>query len=224
MTDGAPQDLPQTTVLSRMSLRDQAVEVLREMLLSGGLAQGDRINEVELAGRLGISRGPLREAIQRLGAEGIVEFRQNRGAFVRTIGAEDLDQLFQFRELIECKATELVATRGSAADIARLREHVEVTGASLRAGEAYPRTAGDLHRLVLEMCGNPYLQVAGDDMHNQVRLARTQVRRGPQWAADVQEEHDRIVTALERRDPDAAARAMAEHLRSSLTHMMEPDD
>jgi DNA-binding GntR family transcriptional regulator len=223
MADGSSE--PQMATLSRMSLRDQAVEVLREMLLSGALGQGDRINEVELASRLGISRGPLREAIQRLGAEGIIELRPNQGAFVRSISPEELGQLFEVRELIEGKATALVAVRASSADIARLREHVEVVGKSQRAGESYPRSGGDLHRLILEMCGNPYLQLVGHDMQNQVRLARIQANRGPGWATSVYEEHDLIVRALEQRDPERASAAMVEHLRSSVKHLWRaPDD
>ncbi|MER5915265.1 GntR family transcriptional regulator [Streptomyces sp. NPDC001982] len=225
MADESSEPVTQMVALSRVPLlRDRAVEALRELLLSGGLKQGDRINEVELAAQLRISRGPLREAIQRLRAEGIVESRQNQGAYVRVISPEDLAQLFDFRELIERKAAALVAVRGSASDLARLRDYIEAARKSLRAGEPYPRSAGDLHKLILEMCGNPYLQLAGQNIQNQVRLARIQARRGPQWAAGVYEQHEIIIAAIEQRDPERASLAMADHLRSSLKHLSDTEN
>jgi DNA-binding GntR family transcriptional regulator len=90
--------------LSRISLRDQAVHALRTMIVNGAMAGGERINEAELAATLGISRGPLREAIQRVGAEGLIEFQRNRGAFVREIALEDIEDMYEARVIIESMA------------------------------------------------------------------------------------------------------------------------
>src|SRR5580658_5969207 len=120
MPGKAPGD--PVALLNRVPLRDQAVEVLRDMVVSGTLGSGDRINEAEVAARLGISRGPLREAIQRLGAEGFIEFRQNRGAFVRTITLDDVRHMYEVREAIEVKAAHLAATRATPEGIAQLED------------------------------------------------------------------------------------------------------
>jgi DNA-binding GntR family transcriptional regulator len=212
-------------LLSRFSLRDQAVDVLREMVASGALGSGSRINEAELAARLGISRGPLREAIQRLGAEGFVEFRQNRGAFVRTITLDDLRHMYEVRELIEVKAATLAAARATDADITDLQNRLRAVGDILSndAAGAYP-TEFDLHERVLALSGNPYLHRAGTDLQNRVRLVRIKSGSSPERARQALTEHDQIITAIARRDTRQAARAMTAHLRNSLQHLIENGD
>ena len=212
----------QAGMLSRVPLRDQAVEVLREMVISGELAAGERINEAELAARLGISRGPLREAIQRLGAEGFIEFRQNRGAFVRTITLDDVRQMYEVRELIEVKAAQMAAASAPDAQIDELRQLLDSAARMLRADRsvAYP-TDFDLHEYVLQMSGNPFLHRVGMDLQNQVRLARVTSGRAPERARQALDEHQSILAAIAARDSRAAGRAMREHLQKSLTHLSE---
>src|SRR5882757_1350178 len=111
--------------LSRHSLRDQTVEVLREAIIRGEIRPGSRINEAELADKLGISRGPLREAIQRVGAEGLIEFQRNRGAFVRELGLEDIQDMYEARTVIEGLAARRAARWATDAQIAELSTQVE---------------------------------------------------------------------------------------------------
>jgi len=221
---GQADALTGTPVLSRALLREQAVEVIREMVVSGALAAGDRINEVELAARLGISRGPLREAIQRLSAEGFVESRQNRGAYVRVVTPDDVRFMYETRELIEVRAAELAAERASDADVARLRASLDGVRAALRddAGAAYPPEV-DLHAFVLGLSGNPYLQRAGLDMQSRVRVARVRSGSSPERAREALAEHDEILAAIADKDAARAGSTMAEHLRRSLRHVLGPD-
>jgi DNA-binding GntR family transcriptional regulator len=201
----------------KVPLRDQAVEVLRDLVVSGELEPGDRINEAELAARFGISRGPLREAIQRLGAEGFIEFRQNRGAFVRTITLDDVVQMYEVREVIEVKAAKLAAARATDSGIARLQELLAAVDEVLRNDTtgSYP-SEFDLHQLVLDLSGNPYLQRAGTDLQNQVRLARLKSGSSPERARQALTEHHLIISAIATRDVLGAAEAMSEHLDNSL--------
>ena len=206
--------------LNRVPLRDQAAQVLRNMVVSGALSSGDRINEADLAARLGISRGPLREAIQRLGAEGFIEFHQNRGAFVRTFNLDDLRQMYEAREVIEVKAAQLAAARATDAGIARLQDLLNSTDAVLSTDTtgAYPVEL-DLHDLVLDLCGNPYLQRAGTDLQNQVRLARIKSGSSPDRARQALTEHQDIIAAIAARDPKRAGKAMTGHIQNSLKHL-----
>jgi DNA-binding GntR family transcriptional regulator len=207
-------------LLNRVPLRDQIVEVLRDMVVSGALSPGERINEAELAARLGISRGPLREAIQRLGAQGFMEFRQNRGAFVRTITLDQARQMYEVRELIEVKAAMLAAVRATDAAVARLLGLLKTVDDSLRNDTtgAYP-TEFDLHELVLDLSGNPYLQRVGIELQNQVRLARIKSGRDPERARQALTEHHLIISAIASRDADGAAQAISEHLHNSLVSL-----
>ena len=211
--------------LNRVPLRDQAAELLRNMVVSGALSSGDRINEADLAARLGISRGPLREAIQRLGAEGFIEFHQNRGAFVRTFDLDDLRQMYEAREVIEVKAAQLAARRATDDGITRLQDLLSSVDAVLRTDTtgAYP-VEFDLHELVLALAGNPYLQRAGTDLQNQVRLARIKSGSSPDRARDALTEHQEIIAAIAARDPRRAGKAMASHIQNSLTHLTASKD
>ena len=223
MTSVERADNSPAGLLSRVPLRDQAVEVLREMVVSGELAPGERINEAELAARLGISRGPLREALQRLGAEGFIEFRQNRGAFVRTITLDDVVQMYQVREVIEVKAAQLAAAANPPASaIAEVEQLLASVDETLRAdgGRAYP-TEFDLHEWVLQMSGNPILSRIGLDLQIQVRLARITSGRSHERARQALSEHQKILLAIAEGNARAAGRAMAEHLQHSLRNLKE---
>jgi DNA-binding GntR family transcriptional regulator len=207
-------------VLNRTPLRDQTVKVLRDMVVSGVLGPGDRINEVELAARLGISRGPLREAIQRLAAENFLEFRQNRGAFVRVVKLEDVRQMYEVRKIVEVKAAGLAATRATQEGVAQLQELVreadEILGND--SSEPYPSDL-DLHILILALAKNHYLQSIGSDLQTQVQIARLKSGSSPDRAREALIEHQLIISAIANRDVDLAAQAMADHLQNSLDHV-----
>ena len=219
--------------LARSSLRDQAVEALREMVISGAIPAGARINEAELAEQLGISRGPLREAIQRVGAEGLVELRGNRGAFVREIAVGDVRLIYEVREALESAAAQRAALVASAAEIAELERQVAEVDEIIQSGDAHTgdsnnrvlELTNDFHLAVLEMCQNPYLQRYGNDLHVQLRVARLHSEHSPERAKQVLEEHRAIVAALSKRDGAAASKAMSEHLMNSLARFeAQPPD
>src|SRR4051794_27841584 len=88
-------------------------EVLRERILDGTIRPGERLNEVTLAAALGISRGPLREAIQRLTSEGLLTVISHRGAFVRTFSRAEVVELYELRAALELHAVRLACDRAS---------------------------------------------------------------------------------------------------------------
>jgi DNA-binding GntR family transcriptional regulator len=211
--------------LSRFSLRDQAVHALRTMIVSGSMPGGVRINEAELAATLGISRGPLREAIQRVGAEGLIEFRRNRGAFVREIAVEDIQDMYEARTVIEGLAARRAARWATDAQIAELSTQVEEVDTFLRLNPttAYPADS-DFHLRILELAHNSYLQRTGTDLHVQLRIARLRSGSSPERAREALDEHRSILSSIAARDQDAAGEAMARHLRCSLARLQgEPN-
>lgn len=220
VTSDRPPTAP--TRVARSNIRDQAVAILREQILDGTYEPGSRLNEVEVAEALGTSRGPLREAIQRLVAEGLVNLVPNRGAFVRSFSAVELQQMYEFREIVESGAARLAATRASDRDVAALRAMLDETDQLLgiTSNVAYPATP-DFHRHILELSGNPALLRAGTELQTQVRIARQSSGRKPGRARVAYDEHGDIVTAIERRDPDAAAAAMRAHLKNSLANISD---
>lgn len=207
-----------TGMLARVPLRDQAVEVLRDLIVRGVLVSGTRINEVELAASLGISRGPLREAIQRLSAEGLIDSQQNRGAFIREITLEDVRHMYELRQVLEVTAAKFAAARATESDIAELEQQIEEVDRLLQddSTTAYPADS-DFHLRVLQLAKNPYLERSGGELQAQLRIARLRAGGSPERARDALDEHRAILAAIAARDVRAAGKAMTLHLRNSLS-------
>jgi DNA-binding GntR family transcriptional regulator len=112
-------------MIRRGTLRDEMVEAIEEFLVSGDLKPGDRVNETELAQRVGISRGPVREAIQQLVGEGILISRPHQGTVVAEWSEKDIAEVYSLRGVLEGFATGLVAERATPDDVAALQRLVD---------------------------------------------------------------------------------------------------
>ena len=106
-------------------LREGVYDTLLELIITRALRPGQHLVETELAARLGISRQPVREALQRLSTEGWVDLRPAQGAFVHTPTEEEADQLLAVRSLLEAESARLAAANATPQAIARLREMCE---------------------------------------------------------------------------------------------------
>jgi DNA-binding GntR family transcriptional regulator len=212
-----------TTMEQVPGLAARALDVIRESILSNQFRPDERLNEVELAEGLGISRAPLREALNRLASEGLVVIIPRRGAFVRSFKAAELTSMYEVREVIEAKAAALAAMRASKQDVNGLRELLDRTNEVLHSGPnmAYPAGKLDLHNRILELSGNPYVQKYGHELHNHVQMARSRSGREPERALHAYDEHCELVDAIAAGDPDTAADTMRRHLRKSLTNVTE---
>ena len=192
---------------------EAATELIRNAIIEGRLEPGRRLKEEELARELGISRTPVREALLMLQAEDLVVAAPNRGAFVRAHDAEELDDLYQLRALLEGHATRRAAERISAQEIEALR-------ASCERFDALP--GNDIRGLVREnlLFHNAILDIAASS-----RLAAIvrQVIELPliynsyRWYSPEQKRisvhyHRQIVKALAAGDADRAERIMKEHV------------
>lgn len=213
-----------------------AVGLLREMILSGGLGPGERLNELAIAEQFKISRSPIREAIRALAGEGLVRFVPGRGAYVMEFDIESVKQVSEVRIALEARAAMLAAERITPAQLAEIRgvlasteqairkgtieERLETTDQALKTGATYPSDL-DFHTAVVASTGNPRLSAAVVEVATQFRLARARVGREPQWAPIAYAEHEEILQAIERRDPLAASQAMETHLSNSINRLIE---
>jgi DNA-binding GntR family transcriptional regulator len=195
---------------------------IRDMILDGRLAPGVRINEVELAGALGISRGPLREAIQRMASQGLVTIKSHRGAFVKVVELRELRELYELRIALEGFAVRLVAAQGEPAQVDALSELLDETR-ELLAGDTsqpYPLDS-DFHRQIVGICGNAAIRDAHERTLQQISLARARSAHNPKRAQQALSEHDLVLQAVVDRDADRAAKALEAHLWSSLSSAEE---
>jgi DNA-binding GntR family transcriptional regulator len=208
-----------------MRASDRAYATLLEQIQSGALAPGTVLGEVEQAARLGVSRTPLREALGRLAADGLVEQQSPRVTVVTDVDVEDIRALFELRRALEETAARLAAERGDAAAFAALADEFAVSTlpGSLDGDEgrdAYYALIARFDAQLDASIGNDYLGSA-------LRTVRTHLVRVRRLARDIPErltasvaEHRLIAAAIAERDADLAAHATHVHLHNALTTIL----
>ncbi|MBY0525779.1 MAG: GntR family transcriptional regulator [Gemmataceae bacterium] len=209
-------------------LYHQVYKHLVNEILAGRLPPGRILRETILAAQLKVSRTPIREALRKLAADGLVEISPNRSAVVRRLGAEQLGHIYQVREALEGMATELACGHLTAADFTSLDR---LATAAEDAAQPNYRTAChrfdvELHRLVASRAGNPILAKEIEKFHDLVQLVRERTASYNEMLALAYRQHLEIIAALKAGDGAAARKAMIEHIRSScevaLRHGVDP--
>ncbi|KRE39061.1 hypothetical protein ASG73_01490 [Janibacter sp. Soil728] len=190
------------------------------MVLGGELEPGQRLNEVALAESLGISRGPLREAIQRLAAEGLLRVVTHKGAYVPTFDRQQLTDLYELRTTLESAAIRLGTERASDQALADLRAQLERAGELVAQGGAFPNDV-DLHARFVSLAGNEHFAVVTRDVHGQITLARARSGSDPERAQQAHAEHLAILDRMEARQPAEAAALMEKHLDAARDSALE---
>lgn len=204
-----------------LPLRESVYEALTEMIIDETLSRGQHLVEDELARMLGVSRQPVREALQRLHNEGWVDLRPGFGATVHVPAENEVDQLLAARAALESESARLAARHTAEEPVAKLRELCSAGEACLDAGDVdgAVRTNAELHRLVSEMSGNKFLIGFSAQVDRRVRWYYTpiaQVRGKAAWR-----EHARLIKAIADGDEDRAAKIMREHTERTRQAYME---
>jgi phosphonate utilization transcriptional regulator len=195
-------------------------EIVR-MLHAGEIVSGAKLNEVALAGRLGVSRGPVREAFRALEEAGLVKLEKNRGVFVRDISDREASELYDVRAGFDDLAGRLLAPVISDAQLAELNAIVDAMDRLETEGiDAYFPMNIRFHDRIVEMTGNRKLITLYRRLINEMHLLR---RHGLVHGGGLpvsNGEHRAIVAALAVRDPDTAARTMRNHVVSGRARMV----
>ena len=198
-----------------LTLWQRVHEHLRQEILSNALPPGSELNEVELARSLAVSRGPIREAIGRLAAEGLVTVRPRRGAIVRALSRQEFLEAYQVREALETMAVRLAVPRLTREDMALLKELTDRMEAHAEAGEIEPFFAANraFHEALVGASGNRRL----DELSHQLtgQMGRYEMRsvalRGNLRRSVA--EHRAILRAARRGDAERASHLISEHIR-----------
>ena len=208
-----------------MRASDRAYAELLEQIQTGALAPGAVLGEVEQAARLGVSRTPLREALGRLAADGLVVQQSPRVTVVSDVDVDDIRALFELRRALEETAARLAAQRGDSAAFAGLAE--DFARSRLRGDDgrdAYYALIARFDAQLDASVGNDYLTSA-------LRTVRTHLVRVRRLARDIPErltasvaEHLLIATAIAERDADLAAHATHVHLHNALATILASVD
>jgi DNA-binding GntR family transcriptional regulator len=214
----------------RRALVDQLAAALQARILSGEIASGTRLRQEALADEFGVSRTPIREALRKLEATGLIELRPHRGALVRHPTAREIREAYEVRAELEGLAAELAATRIQDAQLDRLREAERLFRRSItsllasrgRAPDPADETlrdweqANDLfHIAIQEASGNERLRLTLADLHRSFprRLTWLALSGSSHLLEENVEQHAAVLRAIERRDASEARRLMSEHVR-----------
>lgn len=205
-----------TTPPARETVGEKAYRLLREALLRGQIPDGTRINELELARAWNISRTPIRDALRRLEAEGLVQAVPRRGVVVPALGLGELDELYELREILEARAARRAAERLDPPLRARLNVLIREFGAAVKRDDAERAAAldADLHAAIAAASGQDRLErlvtlIAGQVHGTRVRAFRVRTRARRSLA-----ELARVVAAVRSAAPARAEAAMRDHLTS----------
>jgi DNA-binding GntR family transcriptional regulator len=206
-------------VLQIDSVVDRAYERIREFVLTGEIAPGTRLGQVELAERLGISRTPVREALRRLSAEGLVDFHPNRGFWAADLGLDAVLRRLEVRLILEPGIARLAAERRTDRDLTELRRTI-AREERARTGLAAHDASREFHFVLARATGNDEHVRVLDSLWL-VEIGRRLLSRRaatPEWQAADVDEHRAIADAVEERRADDAARLMDTHVRAALQH------
>ncbi|MFF2655580.1 GntR family transcriptional regulator [Streptomyces sp. NPDC058045] len=198
-------------------LRERVYEALLELIVSRALRPGQHLVENELVGQLGVSRQPVREALQRLNTDGWVDLRPAQGAFVHQPTEGEADQLFVVRGLLEAEAARLAAAKATPEAAERLRALCEEGERALAADDidAVVAANGAFHAYVMELAANSVLAELSAQVDRRVRWYYTPVARtrgARSWS-----EHRELIAAIEAGDEQRAQQVMRGHTEHTRT-------
>ena len=207
------------------TLSGQTTTALREAIISGKLSAGEKLNEPRLAEQFQVSRGPLREAIRRLVAMGLVTHVPHQGATVVTLDVDSIIELYEVREALEGKAAALAAVNMSDQQITQLKNLLDIHRQhhESSAGE-YMMTEGDFdfHYQIIKGSGNKILQhQLCDELYHLIRMFRTQTSRFKSRSDRALIEHEQLIYAIEQRNPQMAEMVMRHHITRAKNSIKE---
>ena len=205
------------TAAARGKLTDRAYRYLRDGILSGDLPPGTVLAETELAETIGGSRTPIRQALGRLLQEGLIEIGPRRQSVVRGFTPEHRREMVLLREALESVAVRRACEVMEIGQIDELRILLirQRRAAAAGANDEFLDLDEQLHLKIAEGARLPILHAFLSQLRGFVRVARSGPPRPPAALAQIVDEHERLLDALESRDVDAALRALTEHLERS---------
>lgn len=209
--------------IMRVTLHDEVLTRLRDMIIEGKLAPGARINEGQVGAFLGVSRTPLREAIKSLVSEGLVEIIAAKGAVVRRFDERAIFDILEVLKALEQAAARLVCKRADDVEIASLRGMHEDMMKLYRRGDrlAYFKLNQSIHSGIVRASGNAVLAQTHEQLQSRIKRIRfIGNEEAGRWAGAVAE-HEEMNAALIARDADRLVTILGIHLDRTLDRVRD---
>ena len=208
------QDNLQVFMDEFLPLRDVVFNTLRQAILTGELKPGERLMEIHLANRLGVSRTPIREAIRKLELEGLVIMIPRRGAEVAGITEKNLRDVLEVRRCLEELAVELAVERMDEEDIEKLEEARQRFREALKSGDMIRIAQADeqFHDVIFAGTHNEKLVYLLNNLRDQMYRYRLEYIKDKGKRQILMIEHENILNAVKTRNLELGKRAMREHI------------
>lgn len=197
-----------------------AFEAVLELIRNGVFTPGDRLREEDVSARLGLSRTPVREALRRLEAEGIVHHAPRVGAVIRQLERTEVVELYEMRIVLECTAAEMASQHGHEAEfdaLETLNKHLADTKDDAQKSAQINR---DFHRALYLAARNRFLLEAARGLNNALLILGPTTYSEPQRVEIAVREHAALIEALRGRSAPDARTAIGTHLRNSLSYRL----
>jgi phosphonate utilization transcriptional regulator len=212
-------DLEQPTIamLQTSSLTSAVQQALERMITIGELAPGDKLNEATLAERLGVSRGPVREAFRMLEEAGLLTLKKNRGVYVRQVPLDEALEIYDLRAMMEAEVGALLAINATAEQIAALQTMLSSMEAAVAASDAplYFQLNVEFHETLVSFAGNKKMFLLYRRLTRELDLFRRRNLSQQALLSNSIQEHREVLAAIASRDPERAAHTLRRHVRNS---------
>jgi DNA-binding GntR family transcriptional regulator len=200
------------------SVVDQVYDAIRERILSGAIERGERVHQEDIAAELGVSRTPVREALRRLAAEGLIEMRTNRGARVADLSESDMRQPYEARLVVEPGAARLAAQQGLRGPQQRMRRAIAAQRKAIPDVERSFLANREFHIALVEASGNKFLLQFIEHLwvaRIGAAIYEHQAETPDQMEQDA-DEHEQILEAIVAGDARAAETLTRRHIGDAL--------
>lgn len=209
-------DLDKLSLHDYKPLREIVFESIREAIIDGKLKPGERVMEVQLAEKLGVSRTPVREAIRKLELEGLLIMEPRKGAYVADVSLKDLVDVLEVRSSLEGLAASLAATRASEEEIEVLKEKAAQFKECIEKNDVQGMINKDteFHEAILQAAKNKKLTSIIESLREQLQRFRVTYFTEYNMTTYLASEHQKVLDAIESRDPDKANEYAQQHIEN----------
>lgn len=212
-----------------LPLRDVVFNTLREAILRGDLVPGERLMELQLAAKLGVSRTPIREAIRMLEQEGLAITIPRKGAIVAGMTEKDMQDVMEIREALEELSVQVACDKITDEEIAKLQKNMKNFEHSLKTGDLKKMAQADVefHDVIYQATDNPKLISMLNNLREQMYRYRVEYLKNPENHEQLLKEHEAIYRGIVEQDKAVVTEMIRKHIRNQVAvvkHMIREQE